>query len=652
MRVLPPARCGVGLLLLVAAVLAVGPAGAGTGTRSFSVEAREPGAGRVPPLGGVNAGPWTPPDLPDLLDSYRYLRVAQVRTHDFYGYTDLAYLDGSGIFPDMSRDPDDPDAYHFGPADEVVREILDSGAEVYYRLGYSWEDPPEHNAPPADPEKFARVAAHVVAHFNRGWNGGHQWGIRYWEFWNEPDLEQFWTGTPGEFYRLYELSAREMKRVDPSILVGAAGISDPFDADYREGFLRYCRERGVPLDFFSWHHYEDHQVGSPGRYREMAESVRAALDGEGFPRVPQVISEWHHAPLWTPFHCNTAGAAFNLVAMSGMADDGVGLAHVYRGDDRGVFCEEIYLHRADGTRKPPAYAVRAWALLGETPERRRADGGDWRQASIYAGRSEDGRTMRVLLVNYDDPGMVEFRLTVRGLGSCGVERTVRREVLESDGFRLADEFSSGDDPLVVTGPAAKPSVILLTIGELAPWPGGLRAGTGACPGEGPTIAWDPVPGASGYRLYRADTSCEDALAAAEPVAEVAETEWTDPAGGAGATRFYAVEPVAAYGNCDGDRRCIAAGCPPPAPAPVEGLRVERRDGDLLLSWEEAEGAASYRVRRATDPDPVTWGIPWRTGVTDEDPASPGVQWTDPGAAGTDPPAWFYLVEGEPAPAGP
>ena len=639
---------GGALLVLAGLVLAAAPVPARCGTRSFEVQAREPGAGEVPELGSVNAGPWVPPGYPDLCESYRFLGVAQVRTHDFYGPTDLGYVDGSGIFPDMSRDPDDPSAYHFGPADEVLREIRECGGEVFFRVGYSWEDPPVHNDPPEDPRKFAEVAAHIVAHYNHGWNDGYRWGIRYWEIWNEPDIEQFWTGTPAEFFDLYERTARAMKREDPEILVGGAGISDPFDPDYREEFLRYCHERGVPLDFFSWHHYEDHQVGSPGRYREMIESVEGALEAEGLGQVPQAITEWNHAPLWTAYHCAVSGAAFNLVAMAGMADDGAALAHIYRGDDRGAWCEELYLHDAAGNRKPPAWAVRAWTLLRETPHRREAQGGDWREAVVYAGRSGDGRRLRVLLVNYDDAEMTGYRLTVRGLGSCGVARTVHRDVLERDGFREVETFSSEADPLVLDRDAARPTVTLLTIDGLAPWPAALAATDEGCPGEGPTLSWEAVDGASGYRVYRSDESCAAALAATEPVAEVAGTSWTDPAGGAGVRRWYAVEPVGAYGSCDGDRRCVEAGCPPPAPGPVPGLRVERRGEDLLLTWEEADQAGSYRVHRATDPDPVTWGWPWREGVTDEDPATPGVQWTDPGAAGTDPAAWFYDVTALPA----
>ena len=339
-----PARLVLFAALLLISDLAV------AGSHSFEVEARDPGAGTVEHLGGVNAGPWTPPERVDLLDSYVFLGVPMVRTHDFYGPTDLGYVDGQGIFPDLSRDPEDPTAYHFAPADEIVQEIRDAGAEVFFRIGYSWEDPPVHNQPPENPAKWAEIAAHVVAHYNTGWNGGHEWNIRFWEIWNEPDIEQFWTGTPQQFYDLYERTARRIRQIDSTVLVGGPGVSNPYDPDYRDGLLRYCKERGVPLDFFSWHRYEDHSAGTPGAYRRMGQDTRLALDAEGLPATIQAQTEWNLAPLWSIYRCTLPGAAFDTLVLAGLGDAGVPLAFHYRGDDQGTLCQNLGMHYPDGSR--------------------------------------------------------------------------------------------------------------------------------------------------------------------------------------------------------------------------------------------------------------------------------------------------------------
>jgi xylan 1,4-beta-xylosidase len=75
-------------------------------------------------------------------------------------------------------------------------------------------------------------------HYNQGWANGFHYNIRYWEFWNEP--EGFWSGTPEQFYSLYEKTARALKSVDPNIKVGGDARAMPFDdGPYREAYFDY-----------------------------------------------------------------------------------------------------------------------------------------------------------------------------------------------------------------------------------------------------------------------------------------------------------------------------------------------------------------------------------------------------------------------------
>ncbi|RMF74134.1 MAG: CRTAC1 family protein [Acidobacteria bacterium] len=78
------------------------------------------------------------------------------------------------------------------------------------------------------------------------------------------------------------------------------------------------------------------------------------------------------------------------------------------------------------------------------------------------------------------------------------------------------------------------------------------------------------------------------------------------------------------------------------PADPSGLTVERAGDDLLLAWDDPGAPVTFNVYREATPDPSGWGAPHETGVTDEDPATPGIQHTDAGAA-ADGATWFYLV---------
>lgn len=635
-----------------ALVLAVGWSGTirggGDADHVFTVAAREPGGGTILPLHGVNDGPmlWPPRTIKTLKGSYLYLGIPAVRTHDFYGPTDIV-----GLFPDWSRDPEDPTAYDFTNSDAIIGEIIGAGEDVFYRIGYSWEDSPVHNVPPDDFDKFAQIAAHIVGHYNQGWNNGFFYGIRDWEIWNEPDTWQFWTGTPEQFFDLYERTSRRMRQADPTIQIGGSGVVYWASSNYRDRFVRYCRERGVPLDFFSWHRYFETEY--PDNYRTIGKAQRVFLDGQGLPQARSILTEWNYGypdEVTYPERCDLRGAAWNCIVLSGMADGEVDAAYHYRGDFHGNNCESFGLHWGNGERKTTAYALKAWDTIVQTPYRRMATGSDWRRHTIMAGRSEDGRQLHVLLANVGDTEVGRFDLTINQLGACEMPRTITRLILESTGFTVAESYLDVQDSLRLRRPGAAPSVTLVLVDGVAPWPAHLAAGVAECP-SGLTLDWDPVSEASGYAIFRSAVSCEEALAAPVPTATVTDNHWTDSTVEQGRTYCYAVAPLGAYGSCDGDRRPVTGFCPNPTPEQIGQLRVKKVEGDLVLTWPAAVGAAHYRVFRSVHPDSRTWGYPWRTGVTDGDASAPGVQWVDSGAGAPSTPLFFYSVEGEAPPLG-
>jgi hypothetical protein len=82
-------------------------------------------------------------------------------------------------------------------------------------------------------------------------------------------------------------------------------------------------------------------------------------------------------------------------------------------------------------------------------------------------------------------------------------------------------------------------------------------------------------------------------------------------------------------------------CTPPAD-PVN-LTVAKEAPDVVLTWDDPGIAGlSWKVYRGIQPDHSTWGAPRKVGVTDQDPAAPGIQYRDSGA-GSDPSTSYYLV---------
>jgi len=362
--------------------------------------------------------------LPNVLQQYREMRIDLVRTHDMMGPTDidakfslndpgLTWLvpdlaqrisivrDGNAgsIFPDWSADPESPASYNFGPTDKVVQAIRGIGAEVYYRIGRSWGANAE---PPPDFDKFAAVVKHVAMHYNQGWANGYHDQIRYWEFWNEPELGIFWPETPEQFYSLYEKTAHALKSLDPSLKVGGPAKALPMaQGPFREDFLNYCRTRHVPLDFYSWHTYADDSA-DPYDVVRLGREIRDVLDAKGFPSVENCLSEWGLSSDFTdiekPVLQGMENAAFMGAAMINLQDSTVDRAIFYRGD-----AAWVGLFGLHGEYFKPAYTFRAMGTMLDTPQRLAVTGADHLGFAVLAGRSRDRRAINVLICNYRIP---------------------------------------------------------------------------------------------------------------------------------------------------------------------------------------------------------------------------------------------------------
>lgn len=392
------------------------------GFRTLHVDASKV-TGAIRSFQGLN-GPPVPvmAGLPTLIDQYKKLRIDQVRTHDFMGPTEIdsKFVFGNGalrwlipedaqragvvkagnasiIFPDPAADPEKPESYNFGPTDKVIQSIRASGAEVYYRIGRSWG---ANIDPPSDFDKFAAIVKHVAMHYNQGWDNGFHDGIRYWEFWNEP--EGFWSGTPQQFYELYEKTARALKSVDFSLKVGGDAKAFPYDdGGYREGFVDYCASHHLPLDFYSWHTYAN---GSADPYDavRLGKDIREMLDAHGYPKAESILSEWNLSADFTEAEKAELESAHNAAyigaVLSYLQDTSINHAHFYRGD-----AAWMGLFDLKGKYFKTAYAFEAMGKMLDTPQRLSLEGTDTFGYAALAGRSKDGQTVQILISNYAIP---------------------------------------------------------------------------------------------------------------------------------------------------------------------------------------------------------------------------------------------------------
>ena len=307
--------------------------------------------GPVKPMNAVNNGPAVKSPGGDQkrgnFDDYRAARIPFARTHDANlcsGYGAPHIVDIDAVFPDFDADETDPKNYDFVCTDSYLDSIRRAGAEVFFRLGQSIEHGPKKygSLPPKDFAKWARVAERVIRHYNEGWGWGvddslttantawsNQFGIVYWELWNEPDLDpsdkvlpknpRCWGGTVTNFFQFYEIAAKHLKAEFPALKIGGPAICGR--EDWARRFLAYCRDNEVPLDFFSWHIYST----NPRLMAEKAGRIRKMLDDAGYVKTESILNEWNYVKGWgddwvhslevESGRFNQKGAAFTAAAM-------------------------------------------------------------------------------------------------------------------------------------------------------------------------------------------------------------------------------------------------------------------------------------------------------------------------------------------------
>ena len=233
--------------------------------------------------------------------------IKMIRSHDFHhildysDYSTFWLTDGSGNYSlNMDFDPDNPDDYSWYNADSVISLIKNNDFDIFFRIGVSYPlgNPLPPYLPPYDSPsdtlsftRFASLCKHVVKHFNDGWDNGLYTNTQYWEVWNEPG-GLFWDGTVLQFFKMYQAVADSIKNYAPSCKVGALGAvpltSIGEHTAYREGFIHFCSQNNLPLDFYSWHLYG---AKNPYGIKALADTIRFILDSNGYSNAENIISE-------------------------------------------------------------------------------------------------------------------------------------------------------------------------------------------------------------------------------------------------------------------------------------------------------------------------------------------------------------------------
>ena len=416
--------------------------------------------GKMKPMHAVNNGPvykFSEDQRVTNIDAFREAGIPYARTHDasFYAnYGGEHSVDIIAIFPDFTKDPDDPASYDFTLTDEYMKVMIFAGVEPFYRLGNKIEHWPKKygTLPPPDFKKWAVICEHIIRHYTEGWADGFHSDMKYWEIWNEPDLDpddsthkRTWGGTKLQFFDLFEITAKHLKACFPHLMIGGPAICNP-KGGWKDEFLSFCREHDVPLDFFSWHVY----ARIPSRVLEYEREVRASLDANGYEKTESILNEWNYVKGWTGDNWiyslrtmkNPKGAAF--VASTIAASQYVPLDMLMYYDARpcalnGMFVTDMVCDCLKGY-----YPFRMFNKLYQLGT---AVGFSSDDATVYGVAAVGKNGGAVMLTYYEDLDEAEkkqVKLDLASLPASPVKVTVRVLDADHDDEPIREEIISGN----------------------------------------------------------------------------------------------------------------------------------------------------------------------------------------------------------------
>jgi xylan 1,4-beta-xylosidase len=337
-------------------------------------------------------------------------------------------------------------AHDFSGIDRVYDQLLDMGLRPVVELSFMPRDlasDPSKTvfayeaivSPPKDWDRWGDLVQSLAAHLIERYGAAEVRDRWSFEVWNEANLEVFWSGTPDEYVRLYDVSAKAIKQVDPGLRVGGPSSAA---AGWVDELLSSAE---TPVDFVSTHTY-----GSPPL------DLRPVLARYGKAGTPIWWTEWGV----TPVHFNeVSDAAFAAVFLARGMKSAAGrieaLSYWVASDHfEELGRPESLLHGGFGLltvgnlRKPRFHVLALLERLGHHEVRVDLDGDGARSlVEAWAAKDDDGRvTLAVWNGTLDqskaagDP-LLTRHVSVRFAGLDGGQYELRHLRVDQDHSNIA-----------------------------------------------------------------------------------------------------------------------------------------------------------------------------------------------------------------------
>lgn len=296
--------------------------------------------------------------------------------------------DEMGVY---SEDKQGRPIYNFQYIDALYDAILNSGMKPFVELSFMpqalasgsktifwWKG---NITPPKDYGKWEQLIQTLIRHWTLRY-GADEVKRWYFEVWNEPNLDIFWSGSQSEYFKLYQVTARAIKKVSLEYRVG--GPATAGNAWVSET-ISFATQNQVPLDFIATHDYGVKGIGfddgvqqlylmtEPSAIIEGVRRSRAQIKSSALPDLPLHYTEWStsYSPR-DPVHDSYFSAPYILSKLKGT--DGFADSMSYwtftdifeeNGPVPSPFHGGFGLLNFQGLRKPAFYAYQFLNRLGE-----------------------------------------------------------------------------------------------------------------------------------------------------------------------------------------------------------------------------------------------------------------------------------------------
>ena len=326
--------------------------------------------------------------------------------------------DEMGVY---TEDKNGNPVYNFQYIDALFDALLNIGMKPFVEFGFMpdklkssdktifwWKG---NISPPKDFDKWNGLIQALVKHWKERY-GEEEVKSWYFEVWNEPNLDLFFTGTQADYFKLYEQTAKTVKSVSPAFRVGGpatagrAWITETID---------FASKNKVPLDFITTHDYGVKGIGldaegnqklfldtEPNAITGGVREVRGKIKSSTMPGLPLHYTEWSASySARDPVHDSYVSAAYILSKVKGSEGFADSLSYWTFTDifeENGTVPSPFHggfgMINFQGLRKPSFYAYQFLNRLGDN-ELSSNDADSW------ATRSANGA--QILFWNFSPP---------------------------------------------------------------------------------------------------------------------------------------------------------------------------------------------------------------------------------------------------------